>query len=75
VEKRKTRGNGSIYQRKDKLWVAAYVTPSGKKIFRYAHSEAAVKAKLRELKADPTLQTPKERNKPASRTVSRIGWL
>ena len=51
MSKRRGKGEGSIYRRKDGLWVGQY-TAADKKKYIYAHTRKEVAAKLAKAIAD-----------------------
>jgi integrase len=52
MTKRRAKGDGSVYQRKDGRYVAEYDDANGNRRYMSGKSKAAVKAKLRKALAD-----------------------
>lgn len=44
---RRARGDGSVYQRENGMWVGAYILPNGKRTYVYGRSKSAVAEKIR----------------------------
>lgn len=60
MARKRGQNEGSIYQRKDGLWVAAISTPEGRKV-RYAKTRALAAQKLQELQAQAAGGLPEAR--------------
>lgn len=52
MAKRRTAGEGSVYQRKDGRWCAVITTDSGRRVQRYARTKAEAREKLRALQIE-----------------------
>ena len=67
------RGAGSVYQRKDGLWVASLVQPNGRRTSRYLHSEDEARRTLKALQAEAARGVPEPARERVGHYLDR--WL
>ena len=67
------RGAGSVYQRKDGLWVASIVQPNGRRTSRYLHSEDEARRTLKTLQAEAARGVPEPARERVGHYFDR--WL